>query len=230
MRTLVIAAHPDDEVLGCGGTIARLAREGAAVRVIILSDGESSRWPTPGDVPGDVVEIRRQAARKAAVVLGVEAPIMFDYPDNRFDTVPLLEITKTIESAIREFRPDTVFTHHSGDMNVDHRLTAEAVMTATRPAPESSVERVYSFEVLSSTHVAAGHFGRPFLPNVMVEISDTIEVKLEAMKCYERELHPFPHPRSLESIRSLASMRGTVCAVAAAEAFVLVREIRRGGS
>ncbi|HUF11442.1 MAG TPA: PIG-L deacetylase family protein [Rhodothermales bacterium] len=230
MRTLVIAAHPDDEVLGCGGTIARLARDGTAVKVIILSDGESSRWQSPGDVPGEVVESRRAAARKAAAILGVEAPMMFDYPDNRFDTVPLLEITKTVESVIREFEPDTVFTHHSGDMNVDHRLTAEAVMTATRPAPESSVERVYSFEVLSSTHVAAGHFGRPFLPNVMVEISDTIEDKLEAMKCYERELHPFPHPRSLESIRSLASMRGTVCAVAAAEAFVLVREIRRGGS
>jgi LmbE family N-acetylglucosaminyl deacetylase len=230
MRTLVVAAHPDDEVLGCGGTIARLVRQGEEVQVLILSDGESSRFGKPEDAPGDSIEVRRSAARRAAEVLGVPAPRMLGYPDNRFDSVPLLDITKTIETVMDEFRPDTVFTHHGGDMNVDHRLTAHAVFTATRPVPGSPFKRVYAFEVLSSSHIAAGEFGGPFMPNTFVDISATIDLKLDAMRCYERELRAFPHPRSIEAIRSLAVTRGTVCGLAAAEAFVLVREVKAKGS
>lgn len=228
MRTLIVAAHPDDEVLGCGATIARLADAGEVVRVAILSDGESSRWDSPGAVPDGVVSRRRDAARKAGEMLGAQSIDFFDFPDNRFDSVPLLELTKTVETIVREFEPDTVFTHHSGDMNIDHRRTAEAVMTATRPVPNASVERVYAFEVLSSSHVASGHFGPPFLPNMFVDVSQWMDRKLAAMSCYGDEVHPYPHPRSLESIRMLASVRGTICGLAAAEAFVLVREISRG--
>jgi len=205
--------------------MARLVGEGEDVHVVILSDGESSRYDNPDDAPIEIVEKRRSAARRAAEVLGVSSLTMLNHPDNRFDAVPLLELTKAIEAILREVRPDTVFTHHGGDMNIDHRLVAQAVLTATRPVPESTVRRIYAFEVLSSTHVASGQFGHPFIPNTFVDISNTIDAKLDAMRCYDRELRPFPHPRSIEAIRSLAVTRGTVCGLPAAEAFVLVSEI-----
>lgn len=194
---------------------------------MILCDGESSRYNPPKTTPASVIATRRENARKAAAVLGVGEPRLLDYPDNRLDTVPLLEITKLIESAISDFGPQTVFTHHAGDMNIDHRLVSHSVLTATRPVPGSSVERVYAFEVLSSSHVGSGQFGRPFIPNTFVDISETIDLKVDAMRCYDGELHAFPHPRSIEAIRALAVTRGIVCGVAAAEAFELIREVKK---
>ncbi len=226
MSILVVAAHPDDEVLGCGGTLARLTDQGVPIRVLILSDGESSRWPSPDAVPDEVVARRRGAAKDACATLGVSDVKMLGFPDNRFDTVPLLEIVRAVEGEVSDLRPDTVFTHHAGDMNVDHRLAAQAVLTATRPVPGSPVRRVYAFEVLSSSHVAAPNFGPPFLPNSFVDIASTLERKLSAMTRYKGELQSFPHPRSLEAIKALAQLRGTVCGLPAAEAFVLVREIQ----
>lgn len=230
MRTLVVAAHPDDEVLGCGGTMARLVGEGEEVHVLILSDGETSRYDSPAEAPGEVIERRREAARQAAKVLGVASLTMLEHPDNRFDAVPLLELTKAIEAVVRDSAPDTVLTHHSGDMNIDHRRVAQAVLTATRPLPGGVVRQVYAFEVLSSSHAASGHFGAPFVPNTFVDISGTIESKLDAMRCYDQELRPFPHPRSLEAIRSLAVTRGTACGLSSAEAFILVREVKTNRS
>lgn len=224
MPSLVIAAHPDDEVLGCGGTIARLIRQGDDVRILILSDGESSRHTDPRSVSPESVAARRSAAKAACRLLGAPEPLFLEFPDNRMDTVPLLDITKAIEAAIHDFNPETVFTHHAGDMNVDHRLVAHAVLTATRPVPGSVVKRVYAYEVLSSSHVAAGHFGPPFVANTFVDISETLDAKLDAMQCYDAELRPYPHPRSIEAIRSLAVTRGASCGMAAAEAFVLIRE------
>jgi len=215
----VIAAHPDDEVLGFGGAIARAANAGADVRVLILATGAASRG---GDAQAAIETLRGQA-RRAAEALGVAAPSFADFPDNRMDTVPLLDVVQRIEAFLGEVQPQSVFTHHAGDLNVDHRIAAQAVLTACRPLPGMTVRRVLAGEVPSSSEWAS----EPdrFVPTRYVDITAVLERKLSALACYDEELRDFPHPRSLDAVRALATWRGAEAGLRAAEAYRVIREI-----
>lgn len=225
---LVLAAHPDDEVLGCGGGIARLAADGATVNVAFLADGISSRTSTDAtrtDAQSAELTARRAAARKACKILGVDSVVFDEFPDNRMDSVPLLDIVQTIEKLLSRFRPDTVFTHHAGDVNVDHRRIHEAVTAACRPQKGHVVRTLLSFEVASSTEWQLPAAGAPFVPNWFIDISDTLERKLAALDAYAMELRDWPHPRSRQGVEHLARWRGATVGVDAAEAFMLGRKI-----
>lgn len=221
---LVIAAHPDDEVLGCGGTMARLAKEGNDVYALILGEGITSR-DDKRDTSKRKKEIQslRDQAKKANTLLGVKKTFIFDFPDNRFDTVALLDIIKTLENVKKEVKPDIVFTHSYGDLNIDHRITFEAVLTASRPIKGESVKEIYSFEVLSSTE---WNFPLNFSPDVFFDISDTLDIKLNAMKEYRFELKEYPHPRSLKGIKLNAEMWGMKMGLEYAEGFKCIRCIK----
>lgn len=221
---LIVAAHPDDEVLGCGGTIAKLADNGTAVRVVFLADGVFSR---DGDapVPSAELESRRAAAKKACDILGVRSVSFGDFPDNRMDTVALLDITKTVERFIFEHHPATVFTHHVGDVNIDHRRTLEAVVIACRPQTGHPVRSILSFEVPSSTEWQLPGNAPAFEPTWFVDISATLERKMAALEAYSVELKDWPHPRSRRGVEYLVRWRGATIGVDAAEAFVLGRHL-----
>ena len=226
MSVLVIAAHPDDEVLGCGGTIARLAGEGETVHIAILGEGITSRHARREDADLSAIDDLHADSRQAADVLGAASVQNFQFPDNRFDTVPLLEIVHQLESLITRHRPRTVFTQHGGDLNVDHQVTFRATLTATRPLKACPVHRVYSYEVASSSEWAFGEFMPVFSPHVWFDIGATLDRKIEAMQAYRSESRTFPHPRSPEALRAAAVCRGSQAGLPAAEAFALVREIR----
>jgi len=225
MSVLVVAAHPDDEVLGCGGTLARLAREGKECFIAILGEGITSRYGPREDANPETVAALRTDSRRAADLLGAKDLFQYDLPDNRFDTLPLLEVIKIVEGLIERVRPESVYTHHGGDLNVDHRVLHRAVLTATRPLPGQVVRRVYAFEVPSSTEWSFGQLAPVFQPNVFVDIAATLETKIRAMQCYESESREFPHSRSPESLRAIAQRWGSVAGLQAAEAFVLIRAI-----
>ena len=220
---LVVAAHPDDEVLGCGGTMARHAGEGDRVIPVFLADGESAR----GEAGAAMIGNRRRAAILAAGRLGAETPIFFSFPDNRLDAVPLLGIVQTIEGVLRETLPRIVYTHHGGDLNIDHRRVHQAVLTACRPLPGQSVQRVYAFEVPSSSEWGGAALGPPFEPNRFVDIGRWLDRKAAALDAYAGELREAPHPRSREAIAALQSWRGATAGIGAAEAFAVLREIER---
>jgi len=226
VNVLVIAAHPDDEVLGCGGTIARLAREGHEVFVVILGEGITSRYSDRQSADATLVSDLQDKSRQVAKLLGARECFLEGLPDNRFDTLPLLSVVKRIEGYIERLRPNAVYTQHGGDLNVDHSITFRATLTATRPVCGSCVRSVYAYEVASSTEWAFQQIVPVFQPNVFMDISDTIEAKLEAMKLYEGEMRAFPHPRSSEALRSIAGRWGSVAGLQAAEAFQCIRVIR----
>lgn len=216
---LIIAAHPDDEVMGCGGTISRLVAEGMRVEVLFMTDGVGAR--NSGD---QNVCIRRQSAERAAAILGVQQLHFLDFPDNAMDSVPLLQVVKEIEGIIEQVQPGTVYTHHYGDLNIDHRITHQAVLTACRPQPGFCVRTVLTFEVPSSTEwQVPGH--KPFTPQVFIDISHYADTKKAALLAYEGEMRDWPHSRSLEGLDSLQRLRGSSVGVAAAEAFMLIRQI-----
>lgn len=222
MSVLVIAAHPDDEVLGCGATIARRARAGERVDVLILGEGLSSRLARREDVPRSELAQLEERARAAARVLGACEPRFLRLPDNRFDSLPLLEITQRIEGVLRELAPRTVYTHQAGDLNLDHVLTHRAVLTALRPSGAGSVRELWTFEVASSTEWSFAQFAPSFRPSGFVDVSASLEHKLAAMECYESEARAFPHPRSARALRAQAELRGAQAGFRAAEAFELV--------
>lgn len=213
-KILVVAAHPDDECLGAGGSISKLVAGGAKVSVVFLGEGPTSR---------DSSEKNRakQQAQKAAEILGFEIVGGMDLPDQRFDIQPQLELAKYISSHVSQLQPEIVFTHHYNDLNLDHRLTCEATLVACRALPGSSVKKVLLWENLSSTEWSSK--AAPFTPHVYIDISDHLDSKLEAMKAYETELKSFPHPRSLEGIRHLAGLRGAESGCRAAESFEVHR-------
>lgn len=221
---LILAAHPDDEVLGCGGTIAKLADEGAIIHVAFLADGVYSRSGKQ-TIQQQELQIRRTAAQKACDILGVKSLSFGDFPDNRMDTVALLDLTKAIESLIAEHQPDTVFTHHAGDLNIDHRRMHEAVVTACRPQQGHPVKTLLSFEVPSSTEWQLTGSAPPFTPNWFVDISKTLNRKMAALEAYAAELRDWPHPRSRQGVEHLAHWRGATVGVDAAEAFILGRQL-----
>ena len=219
---LVCAAHPDDEVLGCGGTMARHVEDGDAVHVIFVADGIGSRHSPNAE--HELVE-RRQAAENAARIIGTERPHHLDYPDQRLDTIPLLDITRSIEALLATIRPDLIYTHHGDDLNADHRLVSEAIMTAVRPMPGQPVAAVYGFETLTSTEWVFHSRATAFRPNRFIGIETTLKRKLDALRAYHAEMRAFPHPRSYETVELLAKLRGSTVGLAAAEAFTVLREV-----
>ena len=225
MIILVISAHPDDEVLGCGGTIARLTQEGHDVYNAILGEGITSRYEKHEQADRSLIKELRNRCRQVSRLLGVQELFLYDLPDNSFDTVPLLEIVKIIDKLINRIQPRVIYMHHGGDLNIDHAITNRAVLTATRPMIGGHVKQIYTFEVPSSTEWAFGQSKLVFQPNVFVDISATLETKLKAMQIYENELRSFPHPRSLDALRVIARRWGSVVGLEAAEAFELVRDV-----
>jgi LmbE family N-acetylglucosaminyl deacetylase len=223
-KILIVAAHPDDEVLGCGGTAARLAREGHELYTLILGEGATSRDAVrqPEIRKVEIALLKEQMAA-AGCRLGVREVFSRDFPDNRFDSVPLLDLVKAVEEVKERVGPGIVFTHSSGDLNVDHRLVHEAVLTATRPQAGESVRDIYAFEVLSSSE---WNFPASFRPDCFFDISSSIDDKLAAMQAYGGELRAWPHPRSLEGIRRNAELWGMKTGRAMAEAFQVVRLIK----
>ena len=229
MTFLVVAAHPDDEVLGAGGTMALMARGGARVVTLILGEGVTSRYARPEEAPPSALRSIKEDARAANAALGVKEVRFLGLPDNRFDVVPLLDIVREVEALVRAERPKLVLSQHGGDLNIDHAITFRAVLTATRPTPEMPVQSVYAYEVPSSTEWAFGKFSPEFRPDTFVDVSATLEAKIQAMEAYESEVRPFPHPRSPEALRALATRWGTTSGLEAAEAFQLVRAVHREG-
>jgi LmbE family N-acetylglucosaminyl deacetylase len=227
MTVLVIAAHPDDEVLGCGGTIARHAAGGDEVHIAILGEGISSRHARRGDAPPDDLHRLQEHARAAANLLGARSVSFGGLPDNRFDQLALLDVVKQVEAWLGEMRPEAVYTHHPGDLNVDHGVTFRAVLTATRPgAAGVRVADLYAFEVPSSTDWAFHRVGPAFHPNVFVNVAAGLEQKIAAMECYESERRSAPHPRSPDMLRATAARWGSVAGMSYAEAFELIRSLR----
>jgi N-acetylglucosamine malate deacetylase 1 len=220
---LVVAAHPDDEILGCGGTMARHADMGDNVNIVIVAEGATSRGLPDA---GSEVEALRDSGRQAAALIGASEPKFLGLPDNRLDELPLLDVIRPIEQIVEELGPSVVYTHHGGDLNIDHRMVHEAVLTACRPLPGASVRTICAFETISSTEWGGPGTGPGFSPNYYVEITDQIDRKLEALKCYAIEMRDFPHPRSYDAVRMQAGLRGTSCGLSAAEAFVVLRQIK----
>ena len=230
MRILVVAAHPDDEILGCGGTMARLAREGHEVRAAILAEGMSSRYTHREDADPEQLQHLHAQAQQAAGKVGARESVLCKLPDNRLDTVPLLEVVKLVEELVARFRPEVIYTHHPGDLNVDHGVVHRAVLTATRPVAGQRVSEIYAFEVPSSTEWAFQRLEPSFRPSVFVDITETLETKIEAMACYDTETRKFPHPRSPEALRAIATRWGTAVGLPAVEAFELIRSVRPAGN
>jgi len=211
---LVVASHPDDDVLGCGAIISALSKY-VEIKTIYLSNGVGSR----DDTDCNAVERRLDAMEKANEIMGVKSWEVGLFEDQRFDQYPIIELTKWVEKFVREYKPDTILTHSKADLNRDHRLTFEAVCTACRPAPSSLVKYIYSFEVPSATEWSMEWFK----PNVWV--MGMFNKKLEALKCYGSEVPEYPHPRSILSVTSRMQTRGAECGRVMAEAFELVRMV-----
>lgn len=214
-RVLVVAAHPDDESLGCGATIAKHVAAGDPVRVYVMADGVGARGMT-GNTEQRVQ--RHGMYRRACRTLGTEDVWIFQFTDNAMDTVPLLEVVRYIEIHVAQFKPTVVYTHWKGDLNQDHRVVHDAVNIACRPQPGCTVKKLLYFEVPCSTA-----WSQSFTPNFYVDVSDTLPTKLKACEEYATEMRPFPHPRSALGITNLAATRGAHVGVAAAEAFVCGR-------
>ena len=222
MKTiLVVAAHTDDEALGCGGTIARHVAEGDSVFAVFMADGVTSR----SQADQNDLANRNCAAEKAREILGIRENFYLGLPDIRLDSIPLIEVIQHLEPIIRKLKPSIIYTHHHGDLNVDHRITHHAVLTACRPMPGSSVQAIYAFEVMSSTEWATP-FAEPFVPNHYVDISGQLGKKLEALGAYQLEMREVPHSRSVEHLVHLARHRGYTVGLFAAEAFVTVRTLQ----
>jgi len=223
---LVVAAHPDDEVLGVGGTIRRLVNEGAQAFALILGEGATSRTETRGETDSATLEKLHNDTLAAAKHVGYSEVFFENIPDNRFDSVDLLDVVKIVERYIQKVAPVKVFTHHHGDLNIDHRIACEAVVTATRPVGERPVREVLCFETLSSTEWAFALRSPSFSPNLFVNIGESgLKAKLDAMRCYPSELGEFPHPRSLKAIEATAVKWGSVAGFDAAEALEIMRMV-----
>ena len=223
-KILIIAAHPDDEVLGCFGTVARMVKEGDEAYTLILGEGKTSR-DERRSVENKKAELNilNQEIEKANSVINIKKTFIENFPDNRFDSVDLLDIVKAILKVKEEVKPDIIFTHYENDLNIDHQITYQAVVTATRPMEDESVKEIYSFEVLSSTE---WNYPLSFSPDLFFDISETIKLKKEAMKQYDSELCQFPHPRSIEGIELNAKYHGMRVGKTHVEAFKTVRVIK----
>jgi LmbE family N-acetylglucosaminyl deacetylase len=221
---LVVGAHPDDELLGCGGTIAKHVGKGDTVHVAIMGEGALARFEKDAsDAQRAELERLEACAQRAADILGVSSLTFGCLPDNRMDGLDQLDINKAVEAIVARHKPTIVYTHHAFDLNVDHRCIHEAVMTACRPMPSQGTLRVLCFETLSSTEWQTPLPHVMFVPQYYVDISETLEPKMRALKEYESEMRPWPHPRSFKGVEYLAHWRGMSVGRAAAEAFMVAR-------
>ena len=222
---LVIAAHPDDEVLGCGATIAKYSRQGVHFMVLFIAEGSSCRYADPYCTESvAAIEARNQHSANAMALLGVNDYHFKNFPCGRLDQVPIIEINKAIEHVIRNFKPDTVLTHSALDVNNDHRIVFRASIMATRPAAHNRVSRLLSYEVLSSSEWA---FGEAFAPNSFEQIEEQdLILKWQSLATYETEVKAYPFPRSEHGVRAQAMIRGMQAGVPLAEAFYMIREFR----
>ncbi|MCR8687278.1 PIG-L deacetylase family protein [Campylobacter sp. 1569] len=219
-KILIIAAHPDDEVLGCFGTVARYIQQGYDVFTLILGEGKTSRESKNHTKEQKILENELLNANN---FLGVKNVFRKFFPDNAFDKVPLLEIVKSIEEVKNKIKPAIIFTHYEKDLNIDHQITYKATITATRSLQEESVKEIYSFEILSSTE---WNYPLSFQPDVFFDISSTLSLKLKAMSFYQSELQNYPHPRSLEGIKINAQYQGMRVGLEYAEAFKSIKVIK----
>jgi LmbE family N-acetylglucosaminyl deacetylase len=220
MRVLVVAAHPDDELLGVGGTIAHHICKGDQMKVAVMCKSRSLR-----SSPDSSEEVSRQA-HEAAGILGVSDLVMGELPDQRLDTLSLTDVSLPIEQLVEEWKPEIIYTHFTGDINRDHRILSEAVLVAARPYAAPFVREILMFETPSSTEWSTPNLTTPFLPNVYVDISAYLDRKVTAFSRYTAELRDAPHPRSLTALTDRAHYWGSLINRAAAEPFVLVRSTR----
>lgn len=220
MRVLVIAPHPDDEIIGVGGTIAKRANDGDEVFVCVVTKGKS---PIFND---EFIEQGRKECRKADKKLGVKETIFLDFPAVMLETVPRYEFNGKISEVVNSIKPDEVYIPHRGDMQIDHQMVVDAAMVAVRPRGNNYPKRVYAYETLSETGWNIPNIVNEFIPTVYEDITDTYEMKLEAMAIFESQLSVFPEARSIGAIEALAKYRGATVSVKAAEAFSLVREVK----
>lgn len=214
-KILVIAPHPDDEVLGCGGTIAKYSKKGNEVYLCIVTKAYTPDWSK------EFIENRRKEINKSNKILGIKKTYFLNFPTVKLDTIPQKELIKSISGIIKKTNPDILFVPHRGDLNKDHCLVFEASLVTARPTNGRIRNMILSYEVLSETDW--GQAITPFIPNIYVDISETFKRKLEAMKAYKSELKEFPHPRSLEMIKVLAKKRGSEAGFKFGEAFMLIR-------
>ncbi len=227
---MVVAAHPDDELLGLGATMHKLIKEqGAIVHVVILGEGITSRSDTrDAEKWKDVLEEHHNNMKAAAAHIGFASIHSYDFSDNRFDSHALLDIVKVVEKEKEEFKPEIIFTHNAGDLNVDHRYTFQAVMTATRPMTDEIVKSIICFETPSATDWQYSNHPEQFHPNLFVEVSEEdVQAKIDALGEYKFEIRDYPHPRSAKALKVLAQYRGYTNGSVMAEAFEIVRMIRK---
>lgn len=218
-RILIICAHPDDEVLGCGGTIAKLTEQGHELRLLVLTDGESSRIDP-------AVDRKRKSLKASCEILGIASYEELSFEDSKLDACPIFDIVQEIEKMIKKFSPQVVYTHSPQDVNQDHQVAFKATLIACRPLPDSSIEQILTYEVPSSTDYGQAHSIPAFNPTVFEVLTDKhVATKMRALECYKDELRPFPHSRSRENIKALLTVRGCSVGSAAAEAFELQRMI-----
>jgi LmbE family N-acetylglucosaminyl deacetylase len=227
MSVLCVAAHPDDEVLGAGATLARHVEGGDDVHVCFLSDGVTSRYDEITESARDEIRQRRERAERACSELGVESVSFHDFPDNQFDSVPLLDIVQTVEAEIDAVDPTRIYTHHYGDLNIDHELTARAVATAARPLPDATIEEVLLFPTLSSSEWSLPTADNAFQPTTFVNVDGHEQQKIDALGVYETELREHPHPRSRDNVERALKLWGSTAGLPAAEPFELLRSVER---
>ena len=220
-KVLILAAHPDDEVLGCGGTIYNLTSQKVKVSICFFSNGVSSKKKKKKNE----IDLRKKAAEKAAKILKVSSLEFYDFPDNSFDKVNILKIAKIIENKISLFMPDTIFTHFGNDLNIDHQKINQATLAATRPQKNQIVKKLFFYEVPSSSEWNFNKNKKQFNPNWFVDISSSLKNKIKALKVYRSEMKKYPHPRSYKAIEALSRWRGSTAGYKAAEAFILARKI-----
>lgn len=221
-NVLVVAAHADDEILGVGGTLRKHVKNADNVYCLIMTNGVSSR----SGATKDEIKLRNKECKKVASIIGFKESTILGFPDNEMDKISLLKIIKPLEKYIEIYKPKIIYTHHKGDVNIDHRLTFEAVMTACRPVSDNCPEKIYSFETLSSTEWQLNE-KMAFQPNVFIDISSEFDDKINALKEYTSELRNHPHARSIKGVEILASFRGLQSNLKYAEAFKLERSIEK---
>lgn len=224
-RILVIAAHPDDEVYGMGGTMAKLSAQGHEVHVLIVTDGCTAQYAGRPDLP-ELIKTKQAEAREANRLLGVKEVHFGAFPDMRLDTVPHVEVNRLIEETVDAVRPEAVYTHFYGDVNLDHQMVYRSTLVAVRPVPGQCVRELYCYRVPSSTEWSPQLAQTAFLPNVMEETVDYAEAKERALLAYQTEARPYPHPRSARYVRETDRARGLEWGLGPAEGFWLLRKIQ----
>jgi LmbE family N-acetylglucosaminyl deacetylase len=216
-NVIVISAHPDDETFGAGGTIAKLSSNGIRVELVIYTKAFAPEWDEAE------IHIRKKEALAAAKVLGIKDVHFLEYHTTRLDVTPLRDLINDLTQILNKMKADTLFIPYSGDMHQDHRRLFEVGVSVAKPTPEQVLKRILTYETLSSTEFGAPFFEKPFIPNYYVNISNFLDDKIAAVSCYKLELRKFPHPRSIEGVKTKAKARGMEVGIEAAEAFKILR-------